>query len=187
MLALNSRAPEVYTSHSFCVMRGRPCFPCDQARRPCTVASYGFSGSWFSTGPVSGRPLPERLVDRGGAGVFRTAHRARDPSRMRSPSNHAGNLRSAPADTPATEPEVHPLEALDRYAGWLGRDRLSVAIRADVVALGEAMGAGTGASTCLRALDDDIARLPAGGMRPLLRRAAVTMRETLTLGGADLP
>jgi len=106
---------------------------------------------------------------------------------MRSPSNHAGNLRSAPADTPATEPEVHPLEALDRYAGWLGRDRLSVAIRADVVALGEAMGAGTGASTCLRALDDDIARLPAGGMRPLLRRAAVTMRETLTLGGADLP
>ena len=106
---------------------------------------------------------------------------------MPSPSDHAGNRRSALADTPATEPEVPPLEALGRYAGWLGREQLSVAIRADVVALGEAMGAGTGAATCLRALDDDIARLPAGGMRPLLRRAAVTMRETLTLGGGDLP
>lgn len=119
--------------------------------------------------------------------LVRTADRARDPSRMRPPSDHAGNSRSAPADTPATEPAFPPLEALDRYAGWLGRDRLSVAIRADVVALGEAMGAGTGASTCLRTLDDDIARLPAGGMRPLLRKAVVTMRETLTPGGGDLP
>ena len=69
--------------------------------------------------------------------------------------------------------------ALQRYAGWLDRDRASIAVRSDVQALGAAIDAGGDASALLSALDADIGRLPAGDMRKMLRVAAGQIRRAL--------
>jgi hypothetical protein len=69
--------------------------------------------------------------------------------------------------------------ALQRYAGWLDRDRASAAVRTAVQALGAAIDAGTDTSSLLVALDASIARLPAGDMRRMLRVTVGQIRRDL--------
>ena len=71
------------------------------------------------------------------------------------------------------------LSALQRYAGWLSKDHVSVAVRADVRALGEAMDTGTDTLDCLQTLDKDLDRLVSGGVRKMLRRVLGEMRAEL--------
>lgn len=66
---------------------------------------------------------------------------------------------------------------LQRYAGWLDRERASVTVRADVQALGAAIEAGADASPFLQSLDTNIRRLPSGELRKLLRVAVGQMRR----------
>jgi hypothetical protein len=70
-------------------------------------------------------------------------------------------------------------DSLQRYAGWLGRDRASGTVRADVRALGAAIEEGGDASALLLTLEADIARLPGGDMRKLLRVTAGHVRHAL--------
>jgi hypothetical protein len=65
---------------------------------------------------------------------------------------------------------------LNRYAGWLAKDNVSFAVRADVKALAVAMDAGAATSELLLALDNDIQRLPGGAVRQLLRKALAKIR-----------
>ena len=69
--------------------------------------------------------------------------------------------------------------SLQRYAGWLDRDRASVIVRADVQALGAAIDSGADTSVLLQALDANIARLPGGDMRKMLRVTAGQIRRAL--------
>lgn len=71
------------------------------------------------------------------------------------------------------------LSELQRYAGWLAKDHASVAVRADVEALGTALGSAGETSTCLLALDRDIGRLPSGGIRTMLRKTLIGIRAAL--------
>jgi len=68
---------------------------------------------------------------------------------------------------------------LQRYAGWLDRERASVMVRADVQALGTVIDACADPSPLLQALDTNIARLPSGEVRKMLRVAAGQMRRAL--------
>jgi len=68
---------------------------------------------------------------------------------------------------------------LQRYAGWLDRERSSVMVRADVQALGAAIDTRADPSPLLQALDTNIARLPSGEVRKMLRVAAGQMRVAL--------
>jgi len=70
-------------------------------------------------------------------------------------------------------------DRLQRYAGWLGRERTSVLVRADVEALGAAIDTCGDALPLLHTLDTNIARLPTGEMRKMLRVAASEMRRAL--------
>ena len=70
-------------------------------------------------------------------------------------------------------------DALHRYAGWLDRDRTSVMVRADVAALGIAFDTQGDPLPHLQALDADIARLPSGELRTMLRKTSVQIRRTL--------
>lgn len=70
-------------------------------------------------------------------------------------------------------------DTLQRYAGWLNRERPSATVRADVQALGIAIEAGTDPSPLLEILETNIARLPSGEMRKMLRVAAGQMRRVL--------
>jgi hypothetical protein len=86
---------------------------------------------------------------------------------------------------PMHDPETH-LEAagrllsdLQRYAGWLSKDHVSVAVRADVRALGEAMHTGTDTLAWLQTLDRDLERLVSGGVRKMLRRSLGEIRAVL--------
>ena len=74
---------------------------------------------------------------------------------------------------------------LERYAGWLAKDHVSVAVRADVRALGAAMDTGDELSSWVQNLDRDIERLPGGGVRKILRRALGELRAVLEAGGMD--
>jgi len=69
--------------------------------------------------------------------------------------------------------------ALQRYAGWLDRNRSSAAVQTDVQALGAGIDAGGDASALLSALDASIARLPGGDMRKMLRATAARFRRAL--------
>ena len=69
--------------------------------------------------------------------------------------------------------------SLQRYAGWLDRDRTSVMVRADVQALGAAIDTGADTSALLQVLDANIARLPGGDMRKMLRVTAGQIRRAL--------
>ena len=77
------------------------------------------------------------------------------------------------------------LSELQKYAGWLAKDHASVAVRADVRALGEAMDTGRDTASSLQVLDKDIERLPSGGIRKMLRRALGEIRPMLAPSGMD--
>jgi hypothetical protein len=68
---------------------------------------------------------------------------------------------------------------LQRYAGWLDRERPSVMVRTDVQALGVALDTRSDPSPILQALDIKIQRLPSGELRKMLRLAAGQMRRAL--------
>ena len=70
-------------------------------------------------------------------------------------------------------------DRLQRYAGWLDRERTSVMIRADVQALGAAIETRADPFPLLQSLDTNIARLPSGELRKMLRIAASQMRHAL--------
>ena len=74
------------------------------------------------------------------------------------------------------------LSQLERYAGWLGKDQVSVAVRADVRALGAAMAAGDETSLLLLTLDQNIGRLPSGDLRKIVRKALTQVRAVLEPG-----
>src|SRR2546428_6473993 len=78
------------------------------------------------------------------------------------------------------------LAELQRYSGWLAKDHASVAVRADVRALGAAIDAGTECSQLLEVLDKDIERLPGGGIRKMLRKALGQLRAMPDPGGMDV-
>jgi hypothetical protein len=71
-------------------------------------------------------------------------------------------------------------DALHRYAGWLDRERSSVTVRADVQALGTAIDSCADPTPLLQTLDANLARLPSGEMRKMLRAASAKMRRALT-------
>jgi hypothetical protein len=73
-------------------------------------------------------------------------------------------------------------DSLQRYAGWLNRERTSVTVRADVQALGAALDASADPTALLQALDTDLARLPGGELRKMLRTAAGKIRRALETG-----
>jgi hypothetical protein len=64
-----------------------------------------------------------------------------------------------------------PFSELKRYTGWLGKDHVSVAVRADVYALGAAMDVGTETSPLLVILNRNIGRLPSGDLRKIVQKA----------------
>jgi hypothetical protein len=70
-------------------------------------------------------------------------------------------------------------DTLQRYAGWLDRERPSVMVRADVQALGVALETRADPSRLLQSLDTNIARLPGGEIRKILRLTAGQMRLAL--------
>jgi hypothetical protein len=75
---------------------------------------------------------------------------------------------------------LRPLyERLQRYAGWLDRERTSVLVRADVEALVIAINTCADPLPLLHTLDTNIARLPSGEMRKMLRVAASEVRRAL--------
>jgi hypothetical protein len=72
--------------------------------------------------------------------------------------------------------------SLRRYAGWLDKGRPSAAVRSSVDALGTAVDAGADTSLLIQTLEDDIARLPSGGVRKMLRTTAGGIRRLLDTG-----
>lgn len=70
-------------------------------------------------------------------------------------------------------------DTLQRYAGWLDRERTSVMVRAAVQALGAAIDTDVDPAPLLQALDTNIARLPSGALRKMLRVGAGEMRRAL--------
>ena len=79
-----------------------------------------------------------------------------------------------------------PLSELERYAGWLPRDHVSIAVRADVHALCAAMDAGHDTSPLLLTLDKDLGRLPGGDIRKMLRKTLAEIRAVLGPSGTDV-
>jgi hypothetical protein len=61
---------------------------------------------------------------------------------------------------------------------------VSVAVRADVQALGAAMDAGIDTSVLLLTLDKDIGRLPSGDIRKMLRKSLGEIRAMLGPSGS---
>ncbi len=88
--------------------------------------------------------------------------------------------------SPSTDPDdvlKQPLSDLERYAGWLSKDHVSVAVRADVKALTAAMDGGHETSLALLTLGTNIGRLPSGGIRTMLRKALGEVRAGLVADG----
>jgi hypothetical protein len=78
-----------------------------------------------------------------------------------------------------TEPLASLFVTLRRYAGWLDRGRPSATVRSSVDALVTAVDAGEDTSQLVQTLEDDIARLPSGGVRKMLRTTAGGVRRLL--------
>lgn len=70
-------------------------------------------------------------------------------------------------------------DTLQRYAGWLDRERPSTIVRADVQALRTALDTHADPFPMLQALDTNIARLPSGDLRRMLRVVVGQMRRAL--------
>ena len=70
-------------------------------------------------------------------------------------------------------------ESLQRYGGWLDRAHQSAIVRADIEALGTAIEARANPSSLLEALEIDLARLPGGEVRKMLRLTAGRIRRAL--------
>ncbi len=87
--------------------------------------------------------------------------------------------------TPPRETLERPFSELERYAGWLGKDHVSIAVRADVHALGAAIDVGTETSPLLAILDKDIGRLPGGDLRKMLQKALGQLRAVLEPSGIE--
>jgi len=68
---------------------------------------------------------------------------------------------------------------VQRYAGWLDRERTAKMVRADVQALGIAIDASADPTALLQTLETKIARLPGGELRKMLRTAVGQMRRAL--------
>jgi hypothetical protein len=109
--------------------------------------------------------------------------------------SHAGRVRrhcknaNPQEEAPLTQPREAlkcSLSQLERYAGWLAKDYVSVAVRADVHALGAAMDVGSDTSLLLLTLDKDIGRLPSGDIREMLRKAVGDIRAVLRPSGIDV-
>ena len=80
-------------------------------------------------------------------------------------------IRMADAQT------LKPLyDELERYAGWLDRERKSVTVRKDVLALGAAIETGSDPSPLLQTLDLSLARLPSSEVRKMLLAASKRFR-----------
>jgi hypothetical protein len=96
-------------------------------------------------------------------------------------TSHAdwGDPREGPSLTQICEALKRPLFDLERYAGWLAKDHVSVVVRADVQALGAAVVAGNETSLLLLTLDKNIKRLPSGDLRKMLRKAVEEIRAVL--------
>jgi hypothetical protein len=84
--------------------------------------------------------------------------------------------------SPARDALKGPLSELERYAGWLAKDHVSIAVRAGAQALSAAIDVGSETSPLLLTLDKDIGRLPSGDLRKMLRRAASEIRAALEPG-----
>jgi hypothetical protein len=82
-------------------------------------------------------------------------------------------------DPRSGEAVVQLYQTLQRYAGWLDRERASATVRTDVQALGAALDAGTDPRPLLLALENNLARLPGGELRKLLRAAAGKIRRAV--------
>lgn len=65
---------------------------------------------------------------------------------------------------------------VQRYAGWLAKDHVSVAVRAGAHHLAAALGTTTDAWPLIETLDHDVRRLPSGGIRKMLRQALEEIR-----------
>ena len=70
-------------------------------------------------------------------------------------------------------------DSLQRYAGWLDRERQSVAVRNDVLAIGIALETGVNPGTLLLNLDADLKRLPSGEVRKMLKAASARIHRVL--------
>ena len=77
------------------------------------------------------------------------------------------------------EPLASLFDTLRRYAGWLDKGRPSATVRSSVDALGTAVEAGGDTSRLIQTLEDDIARLPSGGVRKMLVTTAGGVRRLL--------
>jgi hypothetical protein len=78
------------------------------------------------------------------------------------------------------EQTLKPLyDSLHRYAGWLDRERTSAMVRADVQALGVAIAASADPTLLLQALDTNLARLPSGELRKMLRTVSGKIRRAV--------
>jgi hypothetical protein len=85
-------------------------------------------------------------------------------------------------DDHMTPDTITPLyETLQRYAGWLDRERQSVMVRNDVMAIGVAIDTGMNPASLLLTLDADLAKLPSGEVRKMLRAASAKMTIALRL------
>jgi hypothetical protein len=90
-----------------------------------------------------------------------------------------------PVDTHADALSL--LDSVQRYAGWLGKDHVSAAVRADVCGLAAAINAGHETSGCLQRLDKDVQRLHGGGVRTMLRRALRALQAELDRDTERMP
>ena len=83
--------------------------------------------------------------------------------------------------SPSTDPEAFrgPLSEVVKYAGWLSKNHVSVAVRADVQALSAALDAGHETSQLLLTLSTNVGRLPGGGIRTMLKKAVAEVRSAL--------
>ncbi len=83
--------------------------------------------------------------------------------------------------SPPADPEAfrRPLSEVSKYAGWLSKNHVSTAVRADVEALSAALDAGHEPSLLLLTLSTNVARLPGGGIRTMLKKAVDEVRSAL--------
>ena len=75
--------------------------------------------------------------------------------------------------------------AFARYAGWLGNDQPSNAVRTHAQALGRAVESQADPSTWIILLGDDLKRLPSGEVRKVLRRTLAEISAALESSGRE--